>query len=1171
MAASAQRAERLSGTYVATPTHASATVTMIQDAIPSTDILVDSNSANPVGTFVNPVNSMVEGLVIAAQGSGTLCHAARSTASPTGWALNPITTSATPLEVVGGTAYAGQKYAAVYGFYSDGAALWSIALGADGVTWGSPVQVVAGGVSQLGTAYSPAGQLVVYGCTAAGDLLVAYQTTLNGAFTTTSCDVGGTLAGNSASLVMVDETGWNAVIVQNNVPSLYTGSLGDTGALNTGTFQSLPSGTLISEVSLGFWSSIQQDCIFLMTSQSGQVYTVAPGGQPATAVGASLPTGTSVRYAGGHATNVTDLGIVLDLYMVDSDLCLWVMHQSQTEPWDMNGNPVFSSPVPLGAGVAGVFGDLNPADGTSLFTIDDQEGALCLWLADAGTGNWVSNPVLTSGTEIYEVTRFKVQMAVSDQNYCPMPNQSLTLALSPGSSAADITIGGNSYFLGSQSPLTVTTDGQGNIVASILTTSSLFAPGLVLSCQGTTLATVQPASDIQAYLSGQGTLNPYNPGGALPVFDKDGTTLSKATIGNDNQPLAPNLKGNPALAKAAAQAIIGGAQAGQGTGTTAGFAVQFDPKTGQATFRHLHSHDEVRTERSDLAASPLCGSIWSDIGDWAGDIWQGIKNGVIIITSAVVDLAKQIATLVVKIGDEISAAFDMAIHGIEEAAQFIGGVFQWIGAEIETAISWLEALLDFGAIWRTKMAIQSCLVNGLGSCITGLGTMKSAADGWFDQEEATVKAYFTQLAGTLANQTMSSQTGGQSPGNAPSSTPQAGNLSAAGTTSNVQGSWLSDQVNSNGGVNTQTITPGDALQQALTDFTTAWNGACGDFDTAFQDFWQGLSSTLSDPQAFATLGLPAFVDGLGALIDGFLELAKGVVDVLFDLAIAAIAAVGDALTASMGDGFLGDLWAWMAGKAGYPDDADFNLVAVISLIIAFPGTVFYKLAYPDNGEPFPAGDPLPYAPSAPGAKGPGSVGFTIPTGWMEFVSICNIMAYIPRLVSDIAGPDNPELIEWTLCGLSFTDFLLHVINEDDLTWDDLIDEPDAWSWVLVKLPAAISRGVNALMKEDDPEGREGPGEDEGTGGYVAMRLIAGFCRAAELGANIYYLCNNSCSSAETAYRIIDPIPDILDMSNMPSVRDTTAGAIWVGVMTVINMFLNFFAPTLELKMEQEGQ
>ena len=46
------------------------------------------------------------------------------------------------------------------------------------------------------------------------------------------------------------------------------------------------------------------------------------------------------------------------------------------------------------------------------------------------------------------------------------------------------------------------------------------------------------AGGIHTYLSGQGTLNPTNRNGPLPVFDANGDTLTAARVGSSQQPLA---------------------------------------------------------------------------------------------------------------------------------------------------------------------------------------------------------------------------------------------------------------------------------------------------------------------------------------------------------------------------------------------------------------------------------------------------------------------------------------------------------------------------------------------------------------------------------------------------------------------------------------------------------
>src|SRR5215813_1814106 len=86
-----------------------------------------------------------------------------------------------------------------------------------------------------------------------------------------------------------------------------------------------------------------------------------------------------------------------------------------------------------------------------------------------------------------------------------------------------------------------------------------------------------------------------------------------------------------------------------------GYAADFKA-AGGAGFKLFHTREEltnhlalvrVRTEDEQLS------SFWDQIGDFFGDVWEGIKNGLIAISDVVVDVANKVADFTVQIGEKI--------------------------------------------------------------------------------------------------------------------------------------------------------------------------------------------------------------------------------------------------------------------------------------------------------------------------------------------------------------------------------------------------------------------------------------------------------------------------------------------------------------------------------------
>src|SRR6476620_6863106 len=184
---------------------------------------------------------------------------------------------------------------------------------------------------------------------------------------------------------------------------------------------------------------------------------------------------------------------------------------------------------------------MNPAAAPSLFALDAGDYSLRLHAQDAGSRMWNNENLLQHKTEAYEVVRYRTEIRIVDGKGRAVPNHQVTLTVEKDGSAVNVAAGGSLHQV-DEKGTNLTTDASGKLTVAVLATGGLVCPNLVVSCDGLTASveerTVMPAGGIHDYLSGKGTLNPTNPGGPLPVFDADGTTLAKATVGG--KPLAPS-------------------------------------------------------------------------------------------------------------------------------------------------------------------------------------------------------------------------------------------------------------------------------------------------------------------------------------------------------------------------------------------------------------------------------------------------------------------------------------------------------------------------------------------------------------------------------------------------------------------------------------------------------
>ena len=1010
----------------ATPLQLTWTSVMSQDLITTATIPVDATSPRPVAVFTNPASTLAdqartEALVVTnpSQGGGTgsqLCHVARNSNTDAGWSLVPLFGGRTAKEVAAGTSYPGSEFSSVYGHFTDENGVYFTQLGSDGATWSEPQQTSQESVVNLRVAYSPNGLLVLYGNTAAGDLFTAYQSQIGGAFAGTVTGMGGNLSQGDFHLAMNDESDWQLAANVSGTPVLYTGQLGATEASSGPAPMTQFEGTL-KQIVMSYWSTSQQTLLYLLVNDQDSLHVWATNSANSATVLQQIPN-SNVAGAAGHVSTDGSLHV----YSTDNNQGLWVLHQDPNNPWNDDGTPNWSPYLPLDQNIADVASDINPASTPTLFALNSADYSLRLHAQDEQTQLWRSGQVLQDSEEAFETVRFRTEITLTDANGISLPACPVTVRVADGYSAAELWAAGKIYPVNSQNDVALTTDATGKLTIAILTTAGMVAPNLVLNAQGLGApVTIQPAGSVHNYLAGNGTLNPTNPGGPLPVFDATGTTLTAATV--QGKPLAPAVRNNTQLAGVAASAIQHAATIGLGQTTSelAGFHLSL-AASGQASFTALKTKGEVDLHVTRLrgAAALSLGSAWDDIEQWPGDVWEGIRHGVLSITEVVVDVAKKVATLAVKIGDRIIQGVQLAIQGLEQAAHFISGVFKMIEADIELVIQWLMALFDFAAIWRTKMAFQQALqtVPDYIKQLTSLG--QKAADGWFSKQKDTVNNALDTLAQQYAGKTFGSQPNWQQPGSPPNNTTKiAGNATAADFTNNVHHNWLLNKVASYSPSDSDLkpdTTPDDPWQALVKNVTAA----ATDFISALGEFKTATLSLIQNPKSFSSRAVPDFINMFKKLVDSLLSLADAILDSFLAVVDGAMDGINALLNRELDLGFLNTLWSWIAKLAGYPDDDKLTVAALLSLLAAFPCTIIYKLIEGVSNEPFPNGTlaasrEMKLFAASSGAK---TFGFQPTRGTNLAAAILQVVYFIPAVASNILGTEAPMWISLVSLGLS---------------------------------------------------------------------------------------------------------------------------------------------------------
>jgi len=1020
-----------------------------QDVITTATIPVDSVSRAALAVFTNSASggesgsSHPEALAIVNTGKGRqLCHVARDSAADAGWRATALFGGQPCDQVAAGVADAGSEDARAIGFFLSDKKLYTTTLQKDGVTWSKPQEIPGADIINLRVSYSPLGRLIAYGANPAGNLVTVYQK--DGQFVASACDTDGALSTGDFHLCMTDQQQWTIAANVNGKPQIITGNL---GASKRGSSAPAPGfNDTLKQVALGYWSGAQNTLVFLMVAGDDALYAWSQAQSNGAAAAQKIPN-SKVTQAAGHVSEDGSLHV----YAVDSTSGLWALHQHPREPWRDDGTPNWAPMLALDKGVSRIVSDMNPAAEPTLFGLSTGDLSLRLHALDNSSRLWKSHTLLQSSAKAYEVTRFRTEVSLFDSSGQALPYQDVTLKTEKDGSSVDVWAAGQVRTVDAKG-VTLQTDATGRLTFAILTSEGLTCPRLVASAKGLPVPiTINPAGETHAYLSGNGTLHPTNPGGALPTFDEKGATLAQAKV--NGRSLAPGAADSQ-LAAAAAQAIRNAATVGLGDAKVHGFSgtlLKHAP-----SFQTFHNEEELQAHRVSLGFANLeAGGI-----DWKafiGDIFEGIKNGVIAIAHFVVDVVRKTVDFTLKIAEWTAQALGLPFEGIEKAADFMAGVFNAVDAGIDKVVDWLKALFDFGAIWRTKKALEEGLLS-VPDYVTSLAESgRKAADGWFASKKADVDKAFAEMQRKYKDQSFGAQPNWQQPG-APSTSPQFGGASTSDFTNNAHHNWLQDKLSSyapeESGIPDSKL-PKDAWEA----FAVHMQNAGSEFQGAVMKFADAIGDTIKDPASFAQIAVPKLLESVRLLIDSALDLCDGVVDLLMAMVESVMQAIKTLLDTELHLGFINTLWEWLAEAAGYPEDKKLTAAGMISLAAAFPCTVIYKLIEGVEHEPFPNGK-LPLRPKA------GLLGVDMPKPCRMISAILRMVQAVPASIGDFLGAGSPWWL--SLIGLGFTAAIWVLANGypelSGLNWAILSAAAANMLWILPAVYFSLSAATITKAK-----------------------------------------------------------------------------------------------------------
>lgn len=664
-------------------------------------------------------------------------------------------------------------------------------------------------------------------------------------------------------------------------------------------------------------------------------------GQPAGAVSATA--------------SVDGSGNLMVLLSETATQALWILRQAGSD----GVVPSFDPWVPLGNTVAAVAAPPVMAAGPELFLVDVSLDAY--HMAQTVTDQvWATRQIAAPATQTdatpARIAATTMNLTVVDQNQMPIGGALISVA---SDQPAMILVNGISFPIAPNAPAQIQADptGQANVIVETVTLSPPPLTFTVTNPDGSTAQRACQGDQVQVLA------------GETPVPPCPASIASRLAGQDPNQPLTatalqtaglisayPDASGVVSAITAAGQWMLtsGAAPVNSLTldqVTVPNWRIDF-PATGSPVFTPLSDADVDAhlAGRPTAALGSSLSAIFGDVANFFKHAWDKLASIVIKVGKTIEegltivfnDVQTFVITTVRQAGQALETIFSRIVQGVTDAYD-----------KIKNVIDWLKQLFEWGDILNTHKVISTMITSALNELVACIGIAETTVEEKF----ATAKAKITDVFGNLesafaagqsfhafANAAGASPIGGS--GNVldgqPATTAYKQNGPRATYVHNhAKAYYTGSNINGGGGGSTGTV-------QSLVQ--SNWTGQ--DADTSRQTMQDFLTSTVTSPKDFFDLIIVGFLEGIQDMLIFVLDAVEDIVEAALEVLKAAIEGLQTIWTGTVNIPIISWLYKnVITGTPAQPGD-DLTVLDVLSLALAVPGTILYKILVGHGSAPF---------------------------------------------------------------------------------------------------------------------------------------------------------------------------------------------------------------------------